>query len=851
MNRLKTILNLLTCFLLVWQLTASAHAQKQPVNQKTKQEVKDTTTLIKELLADAQDFQTINNLSSSLENYLRVIRLLEKQQDTKQLAKTYEKVGDIYSSNNLYEKSIEYYLKANDINAKDLEVQAKLGNAYFQLENYNQSIDYYAHAIELCLQQGQRKLSLEFSEHIIACYHQMGNHEQALKNERIILETARNLGDSTSVATTFNNIGYAYKYLKDYKTAIQYFHTSLNMMETLELPASKQVPVLLNLGITYQNNGDFDNALKYLLKAIQLVEKAGNKKEIAKMYDLVASIYLAQKDYHNAQEYSRKAIQVGTEVNDAHTLRSSYLTSSLVSQQYDDYQKALEEYKVHLQINDSLLREERLRQQALLQQQLVFERSERELQQVIAEKEVSELARKQQELELEQQKKELELSKQRGELQAAQLAQQESEKERANQALLLTQQLLKTEKRERELAILRQQEALQKAEAQRKEEEAKRKELELRQEKDTLEQAAKLQEAERKQIEADSAAQRTFFISLAVFFLIVIALVLGGLRVTRKKNRTLAAQQDVIRERNVELSQMNEEIAAQRDMVSLANDQLNVALGQITDSVRYAKRIQDSILLPPMQIIQNFEDGFIYFEPRDIVSGDFYWYAKTESQPIYEEKHGFEGVSKIFKGIADEKHVIAAVDCTGHGVPGAFMSLIGNDLLNDIVNLQQITQADQILNELSKRVRRTLKQDQTSNQDGMDMALCSINYAAKEVEFAGAKNGLIYIQDGELHQIKGDKMSVGGRDLYKGQLFKSHTISIEKPTTFYIFSDGFQDQFGGPNNRKFMIKRFRELLFEIHQKPMKEQHELLENTLNEWRGKLKQLDDILVIGFKC
>ena len=149
------------------------------------------------------------------------------------------------------------------------------------------------------------------------------------------------------------------------------------------------------------------------------------------------------------------------------------------------------------------------------------------------------------------------------------------------------------------------------------------------------------------------------------------------------------------------------------------------------------------------------------------------------------------------------------------------------------------------------RVNNELVGDLTSNQDGMDMALCAINHAKKEVQFAGAKNGLVYIQNGELKQIKGDKMPIGGRDLYKGKTFTAHTISIEQPTHFYIFSDGFQDQFGGESNRKFMIKRFRQLLLEIHQKPMSEQHEILKTSLKEWRGEHKQLDDVLVVGFKC
>lgn len=270
----------------------------------------------------------------------------------------------------------------------------------------------------------------------------------------------------------------------------------------------------------------------------------------------------------------------------------------------------------------------------------------------------------------------------------------------------------------------------------------------------------------------------------------------------------------------------------------------------ITDSITYAQRIQEAILPPQEKINECFPEHFIFFEPRDIVSGDFYWFTHKEAIPIYRESGNFQASEKVLEGFENEKVVLAAVDATGHGVPGAFMSMIGNDLLGQIVQDNHIHQADEILNELHHRIRKVLNQENTQIQDGMDVALIVVDLEAKTLEFAGAKNPLVYIQNNELHLIKGDKFSIGGEHRGIERTYTKHTLDISQKTTFYIFSDGFQDQFGGEDNRKFMTKRFRELLFEIHKLPMQEQKQILETTLHNWmeEGNAEQVDDVLVIG---
>lgn len=282
-----------------------------------------------------------------------------------------------------------------------------------------------------------------------------------------------------------------------------------------------------------------------------------------------------------------------------------------------------------------------------------------------------------------------------------------------------------------------------------------------------------------------------------------------------------------VKERTNEVLQQKKEIEEKKQEIEKKNE-------DITASINYAYTIQSAMLPTQSEIAKFLPEHFILFKPRDIVSGDFYW----------------------FHHIGQDLLVIVAADCTGHGVPGAFMSMVGNDMLNDIVIAREIIQPDKILQELHKGVRYALKQEDNKNHDGMDISICTINLEQKKLLYAGAMNPLYYIQENEnkipqLFEIKADKKPIGGHQNADEieRVFTAHEISLEQPTTFYIFSDGFQDQFGGESGRKFMTKRFRELLFSIHHQPIPEQRELLSQTFQAWIGTThKQIDDVLVIG---
>lgn len=249
----------------------------------------------------------------------------------------------------------------------------------------------------------------------------------------------------------------------------------------------------------------------------------------------------------------------------------------------------------------------------------------------------------------------------------------------------------------------------------------------------------------------------------------------------------------------------------------------------ITDSIQYAKRIQEAILPTRENIFRHLPESFILYKPKDIVSGDFYWFFKK-----------------------DNKKIIAAVDCTGHGVPGAFMSMIGHNLLNQIVIEKGITNPAEILSQLNNGVQEALKQKGTEGEtmDGMDVALCTIDEQQDEFEFAGAFRPLYLIRNKNLEKIEGSKFPIGGGQHETVREFQCYKRKIIKGDMIYMFSDGFADQFGGLKGKKFMTKRFQENLLQIHDKRPVDQEILLEAKITEWRGSFEQVDDILVIGIR-
>jgi len=279
----------------------------------------------------------------------------------------------------------------------------------------------------------------------------------------------------------------------------------------------------------------------------------------------------------------------------------------------------------------------------------------------------------------------------------------------------------------------------------------------------------------------------------------------------------------------VEKSEKEKEIFQLRNVeLKAAYDEIHEINKEITDSINYASRIQ-AAMLPQEEVLQQFlPEHFILFLPRDIVSGDYYWASSVGNKVIF-----------------------TAADCTGHGVPGAFMSMLGISFLNEIVDERHIMDPGEILNELRKNVMKALKQSgkEQEQKDGMDMAVCVYDTAKKVLEYAGAYNPLYLVRDNELEEYKADRMPIsyfGDRD----ELFQTKAIQVRAGDQIYLFSDGYADQFGGPDEKKFKYKTLKQLLLDIRKEPMDKQHKILHDRFNEWKGDLEQIDDVVLMGVR-
>jgi serine phosphatase RsbU (regulator of sigma subunit) len=279
-----------------------------------------------------------------------------------------------------------------------------------------------------------------------------------------------------------------------------------------------------------------------------------------------------------------------------------------------------------------------------------------------------------------------------------------------------------------------------------------------------------------------------------------------------EKNRTISAQKD--------------EIEKQRDLAAAQRDQIAYQKKHITDSIMYAKRIQTA-LIPSLELFSEKLEHFVLYKPLAIVSGDFYWVSSSGN-----------------------KQVIICADCTGHGVPGAFMSMLGVSLLNEIVNSKQILMPNDIIENLRQGIIRTLKQvsDEDGVKDGMDIEVCLVDFDNDKLWFAGANNPLYLVRKGELIHYRADKMPVAIH--YKMTPFNLHEIDLQKGDAFYIFTDGYSDQFGGPKEKKFMSSQLKETIVAMNGIPMLNQGEKLNEIFEEWRGTNPQVDDVTVIGVR-
>ncbi|AFM03304.1 serine phosphatase RsbU, regulator of sigma subunit [Bernardetia litoralis DSM 6794] len=790
----------------------------------------------------------------------------EKEKAVLGKAEIFTEIGLLYQEWLSYDKAIENFEKAKQIykaNQKKkeiIELNRKIAHNQFLNGEYEESEKNYIKLLEEDKRTGDKE-RISFSLGKLAIVSRIKKPENSLKYsiEKYNLEVEKK-NNYDQIAFAANSIGYLYRQLGQEKEAITYFEKALEALKKIN---KKDEIVLNNLGVTYTALKKYPAAHIQYKDALEINQAKNNAAAIADSYNyLGANEYLAAHA-QEARVQVGKAITIAQKNNQQQSLADSYLLLSKIWEYEDDFRQSQDAFKKYTDIKTKLEQEAAKQKEELQRQRTEAERQETQLVQYENEREQERLRLEKIQSEAEKQAKENELLKSENELQQSQTKNAILQREQTQQALLLTKNELEAAKRK---------EDIQRLEIERQKNNAKLREQALeaeqqKKQKQLLEQQNKFKDLENEKQHLETERQKS---SKYIAYLIAItAIILFGFALfafiqNKKKNKKIEAQNSLLEKQKQEITQKHEELQASEEelrqnseelqttneqltFVKMSIEEKNLALGaslvelesqkeviekknhDITSSINYAKRIQTAMLPDLNKVKQGLPESFIFFQPRDIVSGDFYWFSQ----------------------ISDQKCVIAACDCTGHGVPGAFMSLIGNDVLNETVNARGIHEPDKIIHDLHSGVVNALNQRATDNRDGMDMTLCVVDQENKKVHFAGAKNEVVYIQNEEVVQLKGDKMPIGGERLDIERFFHKQTVDITAPTTFYMFSDGFQDQFGGDKGRKYMKKRFREFLVEIHNQPFSEQERILKLEFDSWLGGIySQIDDVLVIGFK-
>ncbi|MBN1415686.1 MAG: tetratricopeptide repeat protein [Bacteroidales bacterium] len=851
-----------------------------------------------DLYLDIGDVYLSENSDSALYYYNKCLTLAESKKIYKKQAVSLRLIGSLYADLGEYDKVMDYYLKSLAINEKSGDKTGMgrcynyIGNFLSYQGNYDEAMEYYIKSLKISEELNDKTgLSIAYNN-ISLIYADKGSYDTAMQYILKSLQIDEELGDKEGMSSSYLNIGLLYSYMSEYDKAMEHYLKALEIKEDIG-DKSGISDCYTNIGLIYDDQGNFDKAIEYYLKSLKIDEQLGDKDAISDCYLNIGVIYANQDNCNKALEYYLKSIKIKEELGDREGISDCYSNIGNIHANKGNYAKAIEYYQKSLEIDDELGNKAGLSDcysnigrvhadQGNLDKAMEYyhkalyikEELEDKKGKILVYKDIASLhvayARKvtvkssawNRHLNeaLQYGHKAIEMARDINavpfENEAARIL-KEAYRELGNykKALEYADVYIATGDSLKSMSI---------ADAEAKFN-TEKKQLEI----DNLNKEKELQQSEILRQQEIGKRQRMiifFFITGVILITSFAAFVVQRLRISRKQKRIIEKQKALVDEKNILLREQNEEIrsqrdeienqrdeiATQRDMVTEQRDNIEKQKLQITDSINYAKRIQQAVLPASAHTGSIMGEHFILFKPKDIVSGDFYWATKI--------KHWL---------------IIGLADCTGHGVPGAFMSMLGISFLNEIVSKKEVTRPDEILNQLRTSIMEALQQtsQEGDQKDGMDIALCSINTHTRTLQFAGAFNSLyimkrgsitnnkdeaagnnisIYESSFQLDEIKGDKMPIA---IYENMTpFTNHAIKLNKGDCIYMASDGYEDQFGGPDNKKFKIKQLRELLVNIAGKPMREQNEILDRTFENWRSAngiiYEQVDDVTILGMR-
>ncbi len=700
----------------------------------------------------------------------------------------------------------------------------------------------------------------------------ISDFDNAVKYGNQSLELAKKSDYVKGVAYATKNMGAAYYYRADYEKAYQYYQKSLEAFE--QTGDKKGIAIALrNLGNVFYQISDWKQALDNYFKSLELREEIGDKKGVAAVNDAIGLVYASYKtdDFKTPAEYHNKALKINEELGNEYGISTSYLYLGRLY--YGKYN-----YFRQKEMSDSSFAEKNITPDTAIMYLNECRKISKQMGNVRYLTTIDDILGQ---LYLSSEKYDsayhyfinsLDIKKQigntfgiissyiylatyykdRGQLQkskkyledALALAKDINSRNQIKEIYgILADVLYNIGEYKSSTEILYRYIAL-KDSLQNEEKTKEMTQLAMQHEFDKKERLRELEEKKKAELQAEKD-KRDKLVKLALSAGLVLMLFIAFIMVRSykrkvKANRLLKEMNTEISEKNAILNQQKEEIQAQAENLQEAYDKIEKQHKNITDSIVYAQRIQEAVLPPKEYIDSLLKEYFILYKPRDIVSGDYYWVRKRGN-----------------------KKIIIAADCTGHGVPGAFMSLLAisnlNEIVNHLFNVEgENIKAGSILDKLRESIKKDLRQTgkEGESKDGMDMSVCILDEKQMKIQIAGAQNPVLLIRNGELIKFKADRMPVG---VHYGEErpFSNTEYDVQKGDKIYMLSDGYIDQFGGEKGRKFMMSNFKKLLLGIYTKPMREQKEIINKVLIEWQNHpseksvvFDQIDDILVLAFE-
>jgi serine phosphatase RsbU (regulator of sigma subunit) len=757
------------------------------------------------------------------QSVVKLLELIETETNPNTLAHLNFKLGKFYIELGAFAKAKEKFLAAISADKTDTkllsESQFYLAKCFINLQSYDSAQKYADNFFELTKEKPKfDTLRANLLNQMLEFGIKERQFESTLFYLGVLSSFYANKRDTAQIIRTKNFIGYCLTEVNRLEESLDYLEQSLEMAKNKRKYIAFEINALCNKATALVKLEKPKEAELAFQTALQLALTTNNPSFIASCRNYLSAVKHLNDQPFEAIVEAERALNLALSTSDRQNTIDAYKNLVAIYAGIENYKQS-QAYDIKLrEILDQIKSQVIESEKAALKKQIETEKQESEVKELLSEKQKQDAEKKRTELEQKQQQQNLKLKDQELELLRKDRQLQESnlranilEKQRLQQILAAEQQENELE-RQRLMTYAAQKEA-EKLDLLAKSE-RKAKEI-VEKEKKTSEEQRLLQS------QNITFSNRILFLTVLLALLISIVLIIVYINLRRFKSFSKQ-----LSEKNTQIALQNSELSDQKNAIESINKQLRLKNESVTSSLVYASRIQSALL--PLQFGGSDKiKSFVIYKPKDIVSGDFYWTEKI-----------------------DDVIFMAVADCTGHGVPGAMMSMLGISTLNSIIFDKKIHEPDMILTILNLEVIAALEQENSISSDGMDILLLAWDTKTKQVKFASSKINLIYVSSGEIFELSGDRYPIGFAVKDLTRTFQVHTLDLELIDTLYLTSDGYKDQFGGDKNQKFGKKRLMALLKDIHLRPLEDQKEILERTIVNWKGELPQTDDITVIGLR-